>query len=164
MTQPAVQGAHASGDAPRAGDGGTADQRSLAEIVADLWQKTETLLRQEMRLGIAEADEKVRTLKQEAEGQLAELKIELTAKVLAGGVLFAGLLSLCAALILLLAEAMMPWLAALIVGVVLSAGAAVLLRRKLPKPRALLAAASNNLDSHKDTHTIPRRLSNDAEH
>jgi len=162
MTQPAAQNPSAIADSSKAGDGSSVDQRTLAEIVTDLWEKTETLLRQEMRLGIAEADEKLRVLKSEAEGQLNELKVELIAKALAGGVLFAGVLSLCAALILLLSEAMMPWLAALIVGVVLSAGAFALLQRKLPKPR-VLQAASNVLDTPKDTHT-PRRLSNDAEH
>jgi hypothetical protein len=42
--------------------------------------------------------------------------------------------------------------------VALSAGAFVLLQRKLPKPDA-----SNVLNNHNDTHTS-RRLSNDAEH
>jgi hypothetical protein len=159
MTQPAAQNPSAIADASKAGDGGSVDQRTLAEIVADLWDKAETLFRQEMRLGIAEADEKLRVLKSEAEVQLNELNVELTTKALAGGVLLAGLLSLCAALILLLSEAMTPWLAALIVGVVLSAGAFALLARKLPRART----RSNVLDNAQDTHT-PRRLSNDAEH
>src|SRR4051812_20473795 len=111
MTQTAVQdsGAGDTGAAAvhplKAGDDGSADQRGLADIVADLWDKTETLLRQEMRLGIAEADEKLQTLKRDAERQLADLKAELIVKAMAGAVLFAGLLSLCAALILLLSKA-----------------------------------------------------------
>jgi hypothetical protein len=112
------------------------DERPLSAIVLDLWEKTESLVRQEMRLGLAEAEEKVDVLKTELEAKLAALKVELAAKAVGGAVLFAGLLTLVAAVVLLLAQAVAPWVAALIVGVASSAGGFVLVRRTMRLPGA----------------------------
>jgi hypothetical protein len=113
-----------------------ADERSVGAIVTDLWEKTETLVRQEMRLGIAEAEEKVDQLKGELDDRLKTLKLELAAKAIGGAVAIGGALALVAAVVLLLSEAMPPWLAALVTGVVFGGVGFALLKRevKLPSP------------------------------
>jgi hypothetical protein len=98
-----------------------ADGRSAVEIVTILWEKVETLVQLEMRLGLAEAGEKVEALKR-----------ELAAMALGGAVAFAGLLALVAAVVGLLAMVMSVWLAALFTGAVMSTAGIVLLRRKVP--------------------------------
>ena len=105
--------------------------RPIGVIVTDLWEKTETLVRQEMRLGIAEAEEKVNALKVELEGKAQQLKLELVAKAIGGMVAFSGLLSIVAGIVALLALTMAAWLAALLVGAALALGGAVLLRREI---------------------------------
>jgi hypothetical protein len=112
------------------------DQRSVGAIVTDLWEKTETLVRQEMRLGLAEAEEKVDLLKVELDDRLNTLKLELAAKAIGGAVAIGGALALVAAVVLVLSEAMPPWLAAIVTGVVFGGGGFALLKRevKLPSP------------------------------
>lgn len=111
-------------------------ERPISTIVTDLWEKAEMLLRQEMRLGLTEAEEKVNDLKVELAAKASQLKVELAAKALGGVVLFMGLLSIVAAVILLLSRVMAPWVAALIVGVGISVAGFVLLKRamRLPEP------------------------------
>jgi hypothetical protein len=108
------------------------DHRSLAVIVNDLWEKTELLVRQEMTLGLTEAEERVDILKADLSQRIGELKGELAAKLLAGAVIFSGALAFVAAIILLLAGAMPAWLSALIVGVVVMASGVLLLKRDVP--------------------------------
>lgn len=115
--------------------------RPIGAIVTDLWEKTETLVRQEMRLGIAEAEEKVDALKVELDDKVQRLKLELFAKAIGGVVAFAGLLAVIAGIIAALAMAMPVWLAALIVGVVLAVGGSVLLKREMKLPAPPSAAA-----------------------
>jgi len=93
-------------------------ERPLGEILADLWHNFETAVRQELKLASAEVDEKT-----------TRLKRDVTAAVVAGAVLYAGALAIMAALILLLAKALAPWLAALLVGLTVSGAGYVLLRR-----------------------------------
>jgi hypothetical protein len=85
-------------------------ERPLGEILADLWHNFETAVRQELKLASAEVDEKT-----------TRLKRDVTAAVVA--------LAIMAALILLLAKALAPWLAALLVGLTVSGAGYVLLRR-----------------------------------
>ena len=108
-----------------------ADPRPLTAIINDVWEKLEFLVRQEMRLGIAEAEEKADLLKRELEERVDHLKLELAAKALGGAIAFTGLLALVSALILLLSRAMPAWGAALIVGFVLSGAGVLLLKRKV---------------------------------
>lgn len=126
--RPTSSGVNPSGD--------RGDQRSIGAIVTDLWEKTETLVRQEMRLGIAEAEEKVDRLKVELDHRLNSLKLELAAKAIGGAAAIGGALALVAAVVLLLAEALPPWLAALVTGVVFGGLGFALLKRevKLPSP------------------------------
>lgn len=101
-------------------DGAGSDARSAVAIVASLWEKVESLVQLEMKLGLAEAEEK-----------LDALKRDLVAKAVAGSIAFAAMLALVAAVIALLALAMKVWLAALLTGAVLGIVAFVLLRRDL---------------------------------
>jgi len=90
-------------------------ERSIGSLFSDLARETSLLFRQEVALAKAEASEKVAQL-----GVGAGL-------VAAGGVVaFAGFLALLAAAVLGLSKVVEPWLAALIVGVVvLVVGAAL---------------------------------------
>lgn len=86
------------------------DTRPLGEIVADLWENTQTLVQKEVALGLAEVDQRVDKIK----GDVMRVTI-------GGAVLYAGILSLVAALVLGLSKVMDGWLAALITGVVVAA-------------------------------------------
>jgi divalent metal cation (Fe/Co/Zn/Cd) transporter len=81
------------------------DPRSRSAIVSDLWQNTEHLLGQELDLLRAELDQRTRM----ARNDLVEFS-------LAGAVAYTGALAFVAAVILLLAKRLDPWLAAMIVG------------------------------------------------
>jgi hypothetical protein len=146
------------GEAYRNASQREASERALGDIVVDLWEKAETLIRQEMRLGLTEAEEKVDVLKTELEAKVGKLKLELAAKALGACVLFAGLLALVASITLLLARAVTPWVAALIVGLAVSALGVALLQRAMrlpdaPKPSELVPRRT--IESVKqDVHTI----------
>jgi hypothetical protein len=127
-------------------------ERPIGVIINDLWEKAEVLVRQEMRLGLTEAEERVGKLRRELGEQAIELKAELTAKLVGGAVLFAALLVLLAALTLLLAEAVAPWLAALIVSAVVGVGGVLLLQRDWRPPHHSDNTGRNN--SKTDARTI----------
>jgi hypothetical protein len=110
------------------------NERSVGALVTDLWEKTETLVRQEMRLGITEAEEKVDHLKYELDDRVKTLKLEVAAKAVGGAIAAGGALALVATLVLLLAYVMPPWLAALITGCVLSGVGFALLKRDVKLP------------------------------
>ena len=88
----------------------TGDDRSVGELVQQLSQQTSTLIRQEMRLAQAELQEKGKRAGRGA-GMFGG----------AGLVALYGVGALIAAVIMLVATALEPWLAAAIVGVVLLA-------------------------------------------
>lgn len=96
---------------------GSRSERSLATLLSDLTSETALLLRQEIALLKAELQEKFGRLGRGA-GALA-----------AGGLIaFSGWLALIASAVLGLGKVVEPWLAALIVGLVLLAlGAGLLL-------------------------------------
>jgi xanthine/uracil permease len=71
-----------------------------------------------MELGLAELDRKA-----------TRLKTDVTMAAVGGSVLYAGVLTLVAAVVLLLSKAVDPWLAALIVGVVISGVGFMLVQR-----------------------------------
>jgi uncharacterized membrane protein YqjE len=93
-------------------------ERPLRNIIAELWENTEKLVRQEMELASAELDQKAERLKR-----------DLLLATIGGSVAYAGLLALVAALILLLAQGIAAWLSALIVGAVVSSIGYALLQR-----------------------------------
>lgn len=122
---------------------GSKSEKPIRDVLIELWENTETLLRQEMKLASAEIDQKVDRVKKEA-----------TAFALGGAFLHAGLLALVAAVILLLSQAMNPWVAALIVGVVL-AGTGFFLVKREPKNIAQDLVPKRTIESvKKDVQTF----------
>jgi fatty acid desaturase len=93
-------------------------ERELGAIVSNMWINAEKLLRQEFELGLAELSLRVDKLKQ-----------GLLSAVIAGAFLFAGVLTLLATAVLGLSKVMEPWLAALIVGGLVTAVGVTLLMR-----------------------------------
>jgi hypothetical protein len=104
------------------------DERPIGEIVSNLWLNTETLIRQELQLGLADAEQRVQVFKGQLDEELAALKRELAIKALGGAIAFIGALSLTAALMLLLAEVMPAWVSAFIVAIVIAGGGVLLMR------------------------------------
>lgn len=80
--------------------------RPVRELVSDLWEDTQLLLRQELKLASSELEAKIEAT-----------KADLVKAALGAGALYAGVLALVAALVLFLAKFMAPWVSALIVGV-----------------------------------------------
>lgn len=96
-------------------------ERPLRELLAELWENSEKLVRQEFQLALSELDQRV-----------DKAKTALLGAAIGGAVMYAGVLALVAAVILLLAEIMVPWLAALIVGAA-AVGAGVVFLQKAKK-------------------------------
>lgn len=93
----------------------------LKEVLVELWQNTEKLVRQELALASAELDVKAQ-----------KLKTEVAASALGAGLIVAGALALVAAVILLLALVMPAWLAALLTSAATAGGGYALLKTKRP--------------------------------
>jgi len=98
------------------------DDRPTREIVAEVWEKAELLVRKELELAVTEVEQKAAHLKEDVKSEIKFASAGLAA-------LCAGGLALVATAILLLCKVVEPWLAALIVGLVGSAGGYALLRR-----------------------------------
>jgi drug/metabolite transporter (DMT)-like permease len=98
------------------------EDRSLGTLFSELTQGTTTLVQQEIALAKAEMSEKV-----------SQLGSSLATLIIGGFVLFAGLLKLLDAAIYGIAELLppdlTPWLAALIVGVIVAIIGAVMLQK-----------------------------------
>jgi putative superfamily III holin-X len=102
-------------------------ERPLSEIVSELWQNAEKLIRQEIALGSSEIETK-----------LDRAKKELGVIATGGAVLYAGVLTLVAALVLLLGTVIALWLAALIIGAVVTGVGFAMARRTPPSPSELV--------------------------
>jgi xanthine/uracil permease len=103
------------------------------------------LLRQEVQLGLAHVDKRA-----------DELKASLIAATMSGALLYAGLLAVVASVILLIAKFIDPWLAALIVGVVVSGVGYAIMPREVLKhddSDASSSAALKNKTTFKETRT-----------
>jgi uncharacterized membrane protein YqjE len=117
-------------------------ERPVGDLVQELSQQTATLVRQEMRLAQAELQEK---------GKRAGIGAGMFGG--AGLVALYGVGALIAAAILLIGTAVEPWIAAVIVGVVLLAVAGVLalLGRKQvdqatpPKPERAMESVQDDI-------------------
>lgn len=94
------------------------DDRSLGELFSQLSRETSTLVRHEVRLVRAELSETA-----------AEAGRNAASIAVGGFVAYAAFLALVFALISLLAEVMEPWLAALLVAIVVGAVGAFLIMR-----------------------------------
>jgi uncharacterized membrane protein YqjE len=121
--------------------------RSVGDLVQRLSQQTATLVRQEMRLAQVELQEK---------GKRAGVGAGMFGG--AGLVALYGVGAVVAAVIMLLATAIEPWISALIVGVVLLAAAGVLAllgRRQVdqatpPKPERAIESVQDDLEYVKE--------------
>jgi len=123
------------------------DAESAMGLVGRLLHEATALLRNEVALARAEFADSVSNLKRGA-GVMAA----------AGALLLAGALSLVAAAILGLAEVLAPWLAALIVGVVLGIVGLVLLqaaKRKLEPSNLAMQRTQHAL--RRDAELVARR-------
>lgn len=94
------------------------EERPVGEIIGELWESTEKLVRQELELALAELDRKV-----------DRIKTDVVMATVGGSVMYAGVLSVVAAVVLLLSKAVDPWLAAMIVGLVVSGIGFALIQR-----------------------------------
>jgi len=126
----------------------SADERTRAAIVSDLWTNTEALINQELNL-----------FRRDIEQRMIQARRDLLELSLAGAVAYIGVMVLSAAAVLLLAKRVEPWAAALIVGLlVLAVGYGMLHHaiRKLARedlvPRTAIQSAENT------THTIKEAL------
>ena len=115
------------------------EERPLAELIGQLSQDVSQLVRQEVELAKREAGEKLRGFWAGA-----------SSAAVGGVICHVGALALTAGLILLLAQAVSGWLAALIVGVVYSAIGAVLLRRGTTRLHELRLAPEQTTASLRD--------------
>jgi len=119
MSQPQVSGvprpqAHGSLVSP-------GSEPPLEDVLVELWQNTEKLVRQELALASAELDVKAQ-----------KLKTEVAASALGVGLIVAGALALVAAVILLLALVMPAWVAALLTSAATAGSGYALLKAKRP--------------------------------
>lgn len=87
------------------------DDRSLGELLGELMRETTTLVRQEISLAKTEISQKA-----------ADTGKKVGTLAVGGAIAYAGLLVILAAVVLLLIQNdMSPWIAALLVGVVVAA-------------------------------------------
>jgi len=116
------------------------NERPLGELFTELKQETRILIKQEIDL----------------------LKVELTAKAVQAGkdavfiaiggvLLYTGLLTLVAALVLGVAEFIAPWLAALLVGIVLIALAVILVQKGRKDLAAMKMTPERSTSTFKET-------------
>lgn len=117
----------------------------LKDVLVELWQHTETLVRQELALASAELDQKAQ-----------KLKTELMASALGAGLIAAGALALVATVILLLALVMPAWLAALLTAAAMLLVGFVLLKTQRPqvadvKPERSLHSLEKDVRTFRET-------------
>jgi hypothetical protein len=127
--------------------GGSAEQGSVAGLLTRVMDDAMALARNEIALA-----------KAEARGALQDLKQSIGPFAIAAGVLFAGALTLVAALVLALAEVMRPWIAAVIVAATLMIVGWLLLKagqRKWAKIGDRLDRTQESLQ--KDATVVARR-------
>lgn len=127
--------------------GGGPDAGTLAGLLARLMDEARALARNELALAKAEA----RTA-------LRDVKLSVAPFAVAAGVLLAGALTLVATLVLALAEVMRPWLAALLVSIVLLVAGFILLKAGARKWSHLGEQFDRTQESlHKDATVVARR-------
>jgi hypothetical protein len=122
------------------------DDRSLGDLFAELSRETTTLVRQEINLATTEMTQKATRAGKDV-GFL----------VVGGAVVYAGVLAIVAAIVLILGQAGVPWwLSALIVGVVVAGVGYVLIRRGLDNlkhedmtPRQTIDTLKGDIDAIK---------------
>ena len=116
------------------------DTRPLGELFTELKQETRTLIKQEMELVRVEFSEKI--------SQVVKDVISLG---VGGVLLYTGVLTLVAAIVLGLAKFMPPWLSALLVSIVLLVIGAVLLMKGVNNLKKMKVAPEKTTESLKET-------------
>jgi hypothetical protein len=141
-----AQEPHLSSSRPAAVDGETG---SVASLISRLVGELSTLFRKEVALAKAEISESV-----------SHAKAGAVAIAAGGAVIFGGFLVLLAAAVLVLAQIMAPWLAALLVGIVAGAIGFVLIQsgKKQLEPSALKLERTQEA-LRKDKDMVQRRTS-----
>ncbi|HWE63835.1 MAG TPA: phage holin family protein [Chloroflexota bacterium] len=115
------------------------DERSLGELFADLSRETTTLVRQEIDLARAEIGSKATRIGKDA------------GLLIAGGlVAYAGLLALIATAIIALSYALPWWLAALLVGVVVTGAGYILVQRGIAALKQVNLAPQQTITTLKE--------------
>jgi len=117
----------------------TSDERSLGELFSSLSKDTTTLLRQEIELAKAEVSEKV-----------TEAGKSVTALAVGGMIAYAALILILAAVAIGLSQVMSPWLATLIVGVVVAIIGLILVQRGLSTLKHLSFVPKKTLETLKE--------------
>ncbi len=117
----------------------TSDTRSLGELFASLSKDTTTLVRQEIELAKTEISEKVSN----AVKNVAVL-------VVGGAVAYAALILILAAVAVGLAQIMEPWLAVLIVGVVVAIIGLLLVQKGLSALKNLNFVPEKTIETLKE--------------
>jgi hypothetical protein len=130
------------------------DDRSLGELLGELAQDVTTLVRQEVTLAKTEISQKV-----------TRVGMHLGFLAAGGAVAYAGMLAILAAVIILLAQAGLPWwAAALLVGAVVTGVGAFLVMKGLNAlkqedltPRETLASLEALKEDIHGPNTVQRR-------
>ncbi len=129
--------------------GGPTDASSVTGLLTRLMDEALALARNEISLA-----------KAEARNALRDVKLSIAPFAIAAGVLLAGALTLVATVVLALAEVMRPWLAALIVSIVLLIVGFILLKAGQRKWSHLGEQFDRTQESlHKDATVVARRTS-----
>lgn len=124
------------------------DERRMSAIVADVWDNADKLVGQHLQLALTEL-----------EGRVDRIKADLAIVTLGGSVMYAGVLSAVAALILGLSTVLAPWLAALIVAVVAMGVGYVMLQRKNDIADAASPGSTQSVESAKRTgHSLKEAI------
>ena len=119
---------------------GTTEERSLGELFADLSRELGTLVRHEAELA-----------KTELTGKATRIGKSVASLAIGGAVLYAGVLAVMAAVILLLATLGLPaWISALLVGAVVLGVGWLLVRRGLELLRQTDLAPRQTVESLKE--------------
>jgi uncharacterized membrane protein YqjE len=115
------------------------DNRSLGELFSDLSRETSALVREEVALAKTELSQKA-----------AQVGKDVGFLAAGGAVLYAGFLTIIAAIVLILIKAgMTPWLAALLVGIVVLAVGGFLVYRGINDLRTANLAPTATIESIK---------------
>ena len=121
---------------------GNEGERQLKSVIGDLWEHSETLVRQELLL-----------VKAEYEARMMHAKDAVQRGAIALGLSHAAYLTTLATLVLLLAQWLEPWIASLIIAIGASAGAFVFSRLG----KKALDEATRPLERQQNHPIAPRR-------
>jgi len=116
------------------------EDRSLGELLGQLSQDTITLVRQELTLAKTEMSQK-----------LANVTKNIGMLIAGGALAYAGVLTVVASIVLLLVHfGVQPWIAALVVGVVVTGGGGALVMKGISAMRSADLTPHQTLDSLKE--------------